>query len=615
MVQNQHMSKCLVGCRDHAKSRRVATHLDLKVKWMKTDNPDTGDIYAGLDRFGRITDCRWRNTSTDSDLSRTQYGYDRDSNRIWRKNPTDPNGHYDWLYSYDGLQRLKNGKRGTLSGTHDAIIDPQFKQCWSLDATSNWNGFQQSNNGTDWSLVQERTSNTVNEIADITNTTGPAWATPAYDRNGNMNLIPQGKNPSASYAATYDAWNRLTKLTDTETSNTIQENQYDARNFRVVRQDYSNNTLSETRHFYYTDSWQDIEQRLGTSTTPEQQNTWGVRYIDDLVLRDRDTTNNGTLNERLYATQDANWNVTAVVDTNGAVQERYEYDPYGNVTFLGSDYSPRATSEFAWTTLFTGRYLDTTTQLFQFRERYYHWDLGIFVTRDPIGFADGLSLYEYCSSNSLIHLDASGESWGGFLSWTGIGAAVGAVAAIAAAVTVGAPVVVAVGIGVGIGAAVGAIGYSTVGQVTDALQGRTKQDPCDLNDPRFNCAFDALKNCGFGMQADYMKGAMMPGGEANSQQQAGSCECNNDPNAVGSAASTIMAGKQQEVGRQGMTTLLTAPKYSCGDLAMQILGEYHRQPQVNTANTTSGPELTQLEACLQNLKPSDRPDPKNWAHN
>ena len=40
-------------------------------------------------------------------------------------------------------------------------------------ATSNWNGFQQSDNGVDWNLIQSRTSNTVNEITAIMDSTGP----------------------------------------------------------------------------------------------------------------------------------------------------------------------------------------------------------------------------------------------------------------------------------------------------------------------------------------------------------------------------------------------------------------------------------------------------------
>ena len=109
-----------------------------------TNDPDTGDIYSGLDRFGRIVDLRWRNTANNSDQSRVQYGYDQSSNRIWRENPTATasSAQHDWLYGYDGLQRLKTGQRGTLNGTNTGLTSSAFGQCWSLDETGNWSGFQ-----------------------------------------------------------------------------------------------------------------------------------------------------------------------------------------------------------------------------------------------------------------------------------------------------------------------------------------------------------------------------------------------------------------------------------------------------------------------------------------
>jgi hypothetical protein len=103
-----------------------------------SNDPDTGDIYAGLDRFGRTKDVRWRNTSAGTDLSRVQYGYDRASNRTWRLNPSDPNEHFDWLYTYGGLHRLSSGERGTLDSARTSITGPQFAQCWSLDEVGNW---------------------------------------------------------------------------------------------------------------------------------------------------------------------------------------------------------------------------------------------------------------------------------------------------------------------------------------------------------------------------------------------------------------------------------------------------------------------------------------------
>ncbi|WP_197441605.1 RHS repeat domain-containing protein, partial [Thalassoglobus neptunius] len=49
-------------------------------------DPDTGDIYTGLDRFGRVKDCRWYDTANSVDLDRYEYGYDRVGNRLYRKN-------------------------------------------------------------------------------------------------------------------------------------------------------------------------------------------------------------------------------------------------------------------------------------------------------------------------------------------------------------------------------------------------------------------------------------------------------------------------------------------------------------------------------------------------
>jgi YD repeat-containing protein len=267
-----------------------------------TNDPDTGDIYAGLDRFGRVKDCRWRNTSSSTDLSRVKYGYNRDSSRTWRANPTDPNQHYDWLYGYDGLQRLKNGDRGTLNGTNTGIASEQFSQCWTLDSTGNWKGFRQDDDGDGtWDLIQGRSASAANEITAITNSVGSAWVNPAYDPAGNMTTMPQPADPTEGFDAVYDAWNRLVSLADSTSHNTVQQNVYDGRNYRIIRKDYTSGTLSATRNFYYTDGWQDVEERLGTSrdsVSPDQQYVWGVRYIDDVLCRNRSVS--CTLDERFY---------------------------------------------------------------------------------------------------------------------------------------------------------------------------------------------------------------------------------------------------------------------------------------------------------------------------
>lgn len=105
-----------------------------------TNDPRTGDIYSGLDRFSREKDNRWYDHGSSTESDRIKYGYDRASDRIWRQNVvadalSEP---FDEIYGYDGIHRLKEMSRGTLNVQKDAITNKSLSECWSLDATGNW---------------------------------------------------------------------------------------------------------------------------------------------------------------------------------------------------------------------------------------------------------------------------------------------------------------------------------------------------------------------------------------------------------------------------------------------------------------------------------------------
>jgi hypothetical protein len=51
-----------------------------------------------------------------------------------------------------------------------------------------------------------------------------------------------------------------------------------------------------------------------------RQFIWGLRYVDDLIRRDRYSS--GAINETRFAMQDANFNLTAITDETGALLER-----------------------------------------------------------------------------------------------------------------------------------------------------------------------------------------------------------------------------------------------------------------------------------------------------
>jgi RHS repeat-associated protein len=370
------------------------------------------DPNVGLDQFDRVVDLRWYNYATSTDVERVQHGYDCAGNRLWRQCPvaTSFGQNFDELYAYDGVDQLIERQRGQLNANQTAITAENFAEQWSLDPTGNWCLFQQDTTGDGtWDLDQSRSHDMANEITQIAGSNGQV----GYDLAGNMTMTPQPGNWSASYTLTFDAWNRL--VTAINGATIVAQYAYDGRKFRV-----SKTASGTTRHYYYSSQWQVLEERIGSSpgsVSPDRQNVWGFRYVDDLVLRDRNADGNGGtgnlgitgsgLEERLYCLQDPNWNVVGVADTTGAMQERYCYTAYGKPTFLTAAFGSRGSSSYAWDALYTGRQFDAETGFGYYRNRYYGIDR--FLSRDPMGYRGGPNLYEYVGNTPLWAVDPAGS--------------------------------------------------------------------------------------------------------------------------------------------------------------------------------------------------------------
>lgn len=345
-----------------------------------------------------------------STLVQLKYGYDQAGSRTYRRDEAAraQSAGLDELYGYDGLNRLTSMDRGTLNSGNTALVgSPTLAQDWTLDATGNWKAFDQAVQN---ALAQTREHNSVNEITGISETVGLDWAEPAYDANGNTTTIPQPGALDESYTGVYDAWNRLVKLTDNANSGaTLIEYQYDGLNRRIAKTTPS--LLGPlVRHAYFSDRWQVLEERLGSSTAPDQQFVWGVRYVDDLVLRDRFDITPGYDN-RHYALQDALFSVVALADDTGEVKERFSYQPYGQSEALDPDFSSYSGVDTAWQTRFTGRELDLESGMQINRKRYLHLQLGEWMSRDSLGYTDGPNLYTYAGCRPLYATDPFGTSW------------------------------------------------------------------------------------------------------------------------------------------------------------------------------------------------------------
>ena len=175
-----------------------------------------------------------------------------------------------------------------------------------------------------------------------------------------------------------------------------------------MSQSFVSGILTESRDYYYSDGWQVLEERVEEGLA-DRQFVWGLRYIDDLLLRDRDTTGGGTLDERLFAPQDPNWNVTALSDPTGTVVERYGYSAYGQPVFLDGSYSAITASSYDVDVLYCGYRWDAIVGSYAVRNRVLWSHLGRWDHRDPIEYSAGsASLYSLVGNDPIAYLDPLG---------------------------------------------------------------------------------------------------------------------------------------------------------------------------------------------------------------
>lgn len=327
---------------------------------------DGGDQYTGFDRFGRVLNQLWKKSGTTIDSY--SYTYDRDSNRLTKFNLTVGNTSLDEEYTYDNFNRLISMKRG----------DSTY-QSWGLDNLGNASTVTTSGS------TETRAHNVNNQIISVNST--PL----TYDAVGNMLTDNNGKT------FVYDAWYHLIKQKTGTTTNIVYA--YDALDRRVKEGD---------AEIYFNGQLQEIEERnSGGSVT--QQLVQSPVYVNAYISRDRDADNNGTLDEHLGFTQDANFNVTGVTNSSGGIVTYFSYDSYGQRTVYNTSWSSTTDSRNIQQA-FQGGKQDAITHLLHFGIRDLHVMLQIWIQPDIRGgFVDGMNLYQYVQSNPAVLADATGR--------------------------------------------------------------------------------------------------------------------------------------------------------------------------------------------------------------
>ncbi|MBN1315001.1 MAG: RHS repeat-associated core domain-containing protein, partial [Anaerolineales bacterium] len=217
-----------------------------------------------------------------------------------------------------------------------------------------------------------------------------------HDHNGN--LLDDGINQYE-----YDLENHLIRVIRKADGQPLAEYGYDALGRRVTRTTVLDGVVT---HFYYLGNRVIEEQNLAGETQAFYVYGSGV---DELFFMDRG-------GERVFYHQDALGSVVGLTDQAGNWIEEVAYSPYGQVVVLDGDGAVQAGSQVGNPYLFTGRRWDAETGLYHYRTRAYHPERGRYLQRDPLGYADGMNLYQYARSNPVTNSDPSGllTDWGVF---------------------------------------------------------------------------------------------------------------------------------------------------------------------------------------------------------
>ena len=295
---------------------------------------------------------------------------------------------------------------GTAITTPTTLAGALQLRDWTLDGVGNWaSNDAQSVGGS--LLTANRQHTNFNEIADVSGDVPAA----TFDNDDNGNLLTD-----AIYDYQWDALNRLRSVTRISDGLIIATSTYDCQNRRMRKVVTNSGSLDGTTDYYYA-GWRVCEEYTlsGSTETLKYQYVWGATYHDELISRDDRGTatvaqlNDGTGADRQFQHGNTLFSVFAVTDETGAVLERYQYDPCGDQTVMDAGFVVLTSSAIDQEFSYTGQRFDTETSLYYYKNRYYSSNQGRFISRDPIGYHDGMNLYEYTGSNSINSTDPTGE--------------------------------------------------------------------------------------------------------------------------------------------------------------------------------------------------------------
>jgi RHS repeat-associated protein len=405
----------------------------------------TGTYSFTYDNLGRLLGTSTQYSFLSGTLANS-YAYNADSNRV---SFTDPQSQIT-NYSYDSLNRLTSltdPNTGTFGFGYDALnrrtslARPNgVGTAYSYDTVSNLLSVLHNGGalpGTT-SYTYDAAGNRLTKTAVQEVDSNPVSVTSAYSYDSIYQLTQAVVNGSVAEGYGYDAvGNRLTSV-NPATYNYNASNELTSTSAATYTYDNNGNTLSKTNSSGTTFYTWDFENRLTSVTLPGTAGTVTFKYdpfgrriykqapnatsifaydaarlleivnmsggevarythgpnIDEPLAMSRGATTD-------FYEADGLGSVSSLTDTSGALAETYAYDSFGNT--VGSTGTLRNYFQYA------GRELDTETNLYFYRARYYDQNAGRFLSEDPDDFASGINFYTYVLNRPTDLIDPSGQ--------------------------------------------------------------------------------------------------------------------------------------------------------------------------------------------------------------
>lgn len=255
-------------------------------------------------------------------------------------------------YTYDGLSQLISENKETYK--YDSLFNRKEK------------------NDTHFAV------NYLNELVDQT-----------YDLNGN-----QIQKNGTHYL--YDPLNRLIEATS---DNKRLQFRYDAmgrRLTKVVMDKKSNNWEEVYRENYLYDGQHEIGSLNPNGTLKN------FRVLGATFKKDFPDTVAIELNNNIFAPlSDVQGNICKLVNPlTKKVASQYHFTSFGEEKEFQKDGNP-------WR--YAAKRYDPELHLIYYGKRYYDPELARWLTTDPIGFVDGMNLYQYAYNNPYCYYDPNGD--------------------------------------------------------------------------------------------------------------------------------------------------------------------------------------------------------------